>query len=398
VSSTKRHPLDLSPYPWPVFAEDEVSAVRQVLSSGRVNYWTGNEGKEFETLFAEKFGVKYAVAMANGTVTLQGCLRVLGIGYGDEVITTPRTFIATSSSVVLAGAKPIFADVDRDSGNITAETIAKLISPRTKAILPVHLAGWPCEMDPILDLAKAHGLFVIEDCAQSHGALYRGHHTGTFGHVSSWSFCQEKIMTTGGEGGMVGTNDEELWAKLWSLKDHGKSYAAVNGPHEGSGFRWVHESWGSNWRLTEMQSTIGKLQLEKLPEWTALRIRNASILEEALRPLSALRVPVVPSHMAHGYYKLYAYVQPEALRSDWSRDRLLQELREAGVPAIVGSCPEIYRERVFVDAGLSPAERLPVAQELGETSLMFQVHPTLPEHVMHQIGQTIQDCVAAATR
>lgn len=253
-------------------------------------------------------------------------------------------------------------------------------------------------MDAILDLAKAHGLYVIEDCAQSHGALYKGRHTGSFGHVGSWSFCQEKIMTTGGEGGMVGTNDEELWSKLWSLKDHGKSYATVYGPHEGAGFRWVHESWGSNWRLTEMQSAIGRLQLQKLPLWTELRTLNASILEEALRPLSALRVPVVPSHMTHGYYKLYAYVRPESLRSGWSRDRLLQDLRGAGVPAIVGSCPEIYRERVFVEAGLCPNERLPVAAELGETSLMFQVHPTLTAQAMYEIGQVIRDCLAAATR
>jgi len=390
--------VDLKPYPWPVFGEDEIQAATDVLRSGKVNYWTNTVGREFEKEYASYFGVKYAIAMANGTVTLQACLRALGIKEGDEVITTPRTFIGTSSAIVMEGATPIMADVDADSGNITAETIARVITPKTRMIMPVHLAGWPCEMDAIMDLAREKDLFVIEDCAQSHGAMYNGKHAGVFGHVTSWSFCQDKIMTTGGEGGMVGTDDEELWSRMWSVKDHGKSFDTVyNQPHP-PGFRWLHEGWGSNWRMTEMQSAIGRRQLAKLPEWTEARTRHALILEEALRPLSALRVPVVPDHMKHAYYKLYVYVRPEALKSDWSRDRILGEIAKAGVPGLSGSCSEIYLEKAFTDYGLAPEHRLPVARDLGETSIMFMVHPTLSDEAMHQVAAIVSEVVTEATR
>jgi dTDP-4-amino-4,6-dideoxygalactose transaminase len=389
---------DLSPYPWPRFEEDEMAAVAEVLRTGKVNYWTGTVGRDFEKRFAEYFGVRHAIAMANGTVTLQACLRVLGIGPGDEVVTTPRTFIGTTSAIVMEGATPVFADVDRDSGNITAETIASVITPRTKAIIPVHLAGWPCDMEAIMALAEERGLKVIEDCAQSHGARIRGQHTGTFGHISSWSYCQDKIMTTGGEGGMIGTDDEELWARAWAVKDHGKSYDTVyNQPHP-PGFRWLHESWGTNWRLTEMQSAIGLCQLRKLPEWTAARTRNAQILERALRPLSTLRVPLVPDHMDHAYYKLYAYLRAEALKSGWSRDRVLAEFAARGVPGLSGSCSEIYLERAFTDHGMALPERLPVARELGETSVMFLVHPTIPARAMEEVAGVVTDVIRAATR
>lgn len=390
--------VDLKPYPWPVFAPDEVEAASAVLQSGKVNYWTGQVGREFEREFATYFGVRRAIAMTNGTVTLQACLRALGIGVGDEVITTPRTFIGTSSAIVEERARPVMADVDRDSGNITAETIEAVITPRTKAIMPVHLGGWPCDMKAIMALAEQHGLKVIEDCAQSHGAKIDGQHTGVFGHVSSWSYCQDKIMTTGGEGGMVGTNDEELWSKMWSAKDHGKSYDAVYHREHAPGFRWLHEGWGTNWRLTEMQSAIGRKQLEKLPEWTRIRTRNAHLYEAALRPLSAIRMPEVPANMEHAYYKLYAYIRPEALKSDWTRDRILGEIAARGVPGLSGSCSEIYLEKAFTDFGLAPESRLPVAKELGETSLMFLVHPTLTEEVVRAAAGIVADVVTQATR
>jgi dTDP-4-amino-4,6-dideoxygalactose transaminase len=390
--------IDLSPYPWPFFDTDEVEASSSVLRSGKVNYWTGPQGREFEKEFADYFGVRYTVAMSNGTATLEACFRALGLQPGDEVVTTPRTFIGTSSAMVMQGGIPIMADVDRDSGNITAETIARALTPRTKAILPVHLGGWPCEMDDIMSLAEEKGLKVIEDCAQSHGAMYRGQHTGAKGHVSSWSFCQDKIMTTGGEGGMVGTDDEEFWSRMWSLKDHGKSYDAVYRRQHEPGFRWLHEGWGTNWRLTEPQSAIGRRQLVKLPEWTAVRTRNAHILEERLRPLDVLRVPVVPDHMKHAYYKLYAYVRPEALKSDWSRERILHEFEQAGIPALTGSCSEIYLEKAFTESPFAHQGRLPVAKELGETSLMFLVHPTLTEEAMHDMADAIYEVLRHSGR
>jgi len=390
--------LDLAQYPWPQFAPDEVDAAAAVLKSGKVNYWTGTVGRSFEKEFAAYFGVKHAIAMANGTLTLQACLRALGVGRGADVITTPRTFIGTSSAIVEEGARPVMADVDRESGNITVATIQAAMTPQTKAIMPVHLGGWPCDMPAIMEFAKANGLTVIEDCAQSHGAKIDGVHAGAFGHVSSWSFCQDKIMSTGGEGGMVGTQDDELWDRMWSIKDHGKSFDAVYNREHAPGFRWLHESWGTNWRMTEMQSAIGRLQIEKLPEWTRLRTRNAHIIEERLRPLSALRVPEVPSNMEHAYYKLYAYVRPEALKSDWTRDRILGEIAQHGVPGLSGSCSEIYLEKAFTEFGLAPAERLPVAKELGETSLMFLVHPTLAEDAVRSVAEIVAEVVTRATR
>lgn len=380
--------------PWPSFSEEETEAVARVLRSNKVNYWTGQETRSFEREFAQWAGAGYAVAMANGTVALDAVWRVLGIGPDDEVITTPRTFVASASSVAMAGGKPVFADIDRDSQNITPETVAPLINDRTRAILCVHLAGWPCDMEGFRKLADDHGIAVVEDCAQAHGATIGGRSVGTFGDLSAWSFCQDKIISTGGEGGMVTTAQEALWSALWSVKDHGKSYDAVYNREHAPGFRWLHESWGSNWRMTEMQGAIGRIQLRRMGEWHAARKRNAEALADAFRDIPALRVPMPGEGIEHAWYKFHAFIRPEALADGWSRDRILTETVEAGVPCFSGGCPEIYREKVFVDAGMAPPQRLPAAMELGETSLMFLVHPTLTEN---EIARTI-DTVASVMR
>jgi|ERR1035437_4296682 dTDP-4-amino-4,6-dideoxygalactose transaminase len=362
--------------PWPYFAADEIEAVAAVLRSGKVNYWTGEEGHLFEREFANYVGSRHAVCLANGTVALELALWALGIGPGDEVITTSRTFIASASCVVMRGARPVCVDVDRNSQNITADTIRQAITPRTKAIIAVHLAGWPCDMDTILALADEHGLKVIEDCAQAHGATYKGAQVGSLGHIAAFSFCQDKILTTGGEGGMLTTNDEELWSRAWSYKDHGKSYDAVYRRKHPPGFRWLHESFGTNWRLTEMQSALGRVVLRKLPGWVEIRRKHAAQLAECFRSIPALRVTEPPPGVGHSYYKYYVFVRPERLLAGWTRDRIMSEITAAGVPCFSGSCSEIYREKAFPPE-MRPAEYLPVAQELGETSLMFQVHPTL---------------------
>lgn len=369
---------------WPFFDRDEVDVVNRVLGSGKVSYWTGEEGKLFEKEFAEYHCCNHAVAIANGTVALELALFALGIGAGDEVIVTPRTFIASASCCVMRGATPMLADVEPVSQNVNAASIEALISPRTKAIICVHLAGWPCDMESILKLARKHNLKIIEDCAQAHGARYRGEPVGSFGDVAAFSFCQDKIMTTGGEGGMLITNSKELWEKAWSYKDHGKSYDAVYNKDHPPGFRWVHESFGTNWRLTEMQSAIGRVQLRKLDEWVGKRRKFAGILNERFSQIRALRVTIPPDYISHAYYKYYAFIRPEHLNKDWSRDRVMGEINEAGIPCVSGSCSEIYLEKAFKDMGLGPKERLPIARQLGETSLMFMVHPTLSE-------QNIQD-------
>ena len=367
---------------WPSFTKAEADKVSKVLLSNKVNYWTGTEGRAFEKEFAEFADSEYAIAVANGTVALDLALYALGIGEGDEVVVTPRTFIASISSIVNAGAIPVFADVDLDSQNISPETVRKVLSPKTKAIVCVHLAGWPCDMDGFMTLADEEGLKVIEDCAQAHGAKYKGRPVGSIGHAGAWSFCQDKIMTTGGEGGMVTTNDKDFWQRMWSYKDHGKSYDAVYLKAHPPGFRWVHESFGTNWRLTEMQSAIGRIQLQRMSEWSRRRSENAAAISEVCNQYDFLRVPNLPSDISHAFYKFYAFVVPENLPSGWSRDRIIEALSDSGVPCMQGSCSEVYLEKAFDGHPSKPAERLPVARFLGDTSLMFMVHPTIePGHL-----------------
>jgi dTDP-4-amino-4,6-dideoxygalactose transaminase len=367
--------------PWPFFAEDEIEAAAAVLRSGKVNYWTGGEGRAFEQEFAPIAGCRYAIALANGTVALELALRALGIGPGDEVVTTPRTFVASASTIVAAGARPLFAEVDLDSGNITAETIRRVITPRTRAVLVVHLGGWPCEMDEILALARERNLFLIEDCAQAHGALYKGRPAGSFGDIAAFSFCQDKIVTTAGEGGMVTTNREDLWRWMWAYKDHGKSYKAAFETTHAPGFRWLHESFGTNWRLSEVQSAVGRAALRKLPRWLDTRRRHAAYLAERLSVHAALRIPLPPAHVEDAFYRFYAYVRPELLADGWTRDRIAQIVASHGIPCGQGSCGEVYLEKAFPPE-LRPPGSLPNARRLGQDSLAFLVHPTLePQHL-----------------
>ena len=384
--------------PWPYFDHHQINSAVGVLASGHVNAWTGSETIEFEREFANWSRCTHAIALANGSLALSSAYLAVGLGPGDEIITTPRTFIATSSSAVLLGAKPVFADVDVDSGVITAATIERHISPRTKAISVVHLGGWPADMPSICDLARAHRIAVIEDCAQAHGALINGQPVGSFGDVAAWSFCQDKIITTAGEGGMVSTSNSDLWDRIWSFKDHGKTHKSVFRKEHPPGFRWVHDRFGSNFRLTELQSAIGRTQLHRLPEWSAIRARNALLLADLLGDLSAVRVPLPSAHLTHAWYKFHAFVQPNALADGWSRDRILSEILALGYPAFSGSCSEIYLEKCFQDAGLAPTERLPVAQKLGETSLMFLVHPTITTEQMSGYAQAVRSVLQKACR
>ncbi len=397
--------------PWPSFTREEADAVQRVVMSNKVNYWTGKETSEFEKEFAAWCGVPYAVALANGTLALDVALKAVGIGPGDEVVVTPRTFIASISCVINAGAVPVFAEVEPDSGNVSARTIAGVMSPRTKAVVCVHLAGWPCDMDPIMKLADAHGLKVIEDCAQAHGARYKGRSVGSIGHVGAWSFCQDKIMTTGGEGGMVTTNEEGLWRTMWSFKDHGKSYEAVFERQHPPGFRWVHESFGTNWRMLEMQAVIGRIQLKRMKSWTDARAQNANSILNICRKFRALHVPSFKcgscegscsysgsnQGCAHANYKCYVYVRPEKLNIGWSRDRIIEAVNTHGVPCYQGSCSEVYLEKAFDNTGWRPNERLPIAKELGETSIMFLVHPTLTQVEIQKTCDVIEQVMTRAS-
>ena len=379
--------------PWPSFTQIEADAVSKVLLSNQVNYWTGQECREFEKEFAQFAQTKYAVALANGTVALDVALKALNIGAGDDVIVTSRTFLASASSIVTAGANPIFADVELDSQNISRQTIEAVLTPNTKAIICVHLAGWMCDMDPIMQLARDKGLYVIEDCAQAHGAKYKGQAAGSIGHIAAWSFCQDKIITTGGEGGMVTTNDEALWKKMWSYKDHGKSFDSIYNKQHPPGFRWLHDSFGTNWRMMEMQAVIGRIQLAQMPMWTQKRTENAQAILNAFENSPYFRVDRPSNDYVHAYYKCYVQVNTEQLPEGWSRDRIMQEVNALNVPCFSGSCSEVYLEHAFDGTSWRPEQRLPHAKSLGESSLMFLVHPTLSKDSIDKTVASIQQVI-----
>jgi dTDP-4-amino-4,6-dideoxygalactose transaminase len=381
---------------WPVFDDEQIAVAAAVLRSGKVNYWTGDEGRAFEAEFAEAVGCRYGIALANGTVALELALRGFDIGAGDEVVVTPRSFMASASCVVACGARPVFADVDPDSQNITAESVRAVLSPRTRAVIAVHLAGWPCDMEPLAALCRERGLKLIEDCAQAHGATYRGRPVGSLGDVAAFSFCQDKIMTTAGEGGMLVTNDAGLWSRAWSYKDHGKSFEAVYERAHPPGFRWLHESFGTNWRMTELQAAIGRVQLRRLPAWLERRQRNAAILTQRLGALPALRVTRPPNHAGHAWHKYYVFVRPERLAEGWDRNRLLAAITARGVACFTGSCSEIYLEKAFAGTGMAPAARLPVARTLGEMSLMFLIDPTHDDADMQRTADAVEAACAEA--
>ncbi len=383
---------------WPNYEDDEIQAVKNVLQSGRVNYWTGSHGKTFEEKFAEYFGVKYAIALSNGSVAIELALEALGIGVGDEVVVTSRTFVASVSSICIKGATPVFADVDRDSQNITADTIRACLTSKTRAVLVVHLAGWPCEMEAISKLAKEHNLKVIEDCAQAHGAKYNNKYIGSYGDIGTFSFCQDKIMSTGGEGGMLVTNDYDIWNLAWSYKDHGKSFEAISNIHDKTKFNWVHNSIGTNMRMTEMQAAIGILQLSKLQMWVDKRNKYAKIFNKCFSSIDALRVAVPNEKVMHAYYKYYVFLRPELLNKSWTRDKILLAINAEGVPCFAGSCSEVYKEKSFVGLGLAPPKDLVVAKELGETALMFNIHPTHVENDIDRMCRAVVKVLECATK
>ena len=385
--------LNTSFEPWPSFTQEEADAVSRTILSNKVNYWTGTECREFEKEFAAYTQTKYAVALMNGTVALDVALKALNIGAGDDVIVTSRTFLASASAIVTAGANPIFADVELDSQNISRRTIETVLTPNTKAIICVHLAGWMCDMDPIMALAKEKGLYVIEDCAQAHGAMYKGKPAGSIGHVGAWSFCQDKIMTTGGEGGMVTTNDESLWKKMWSYKDHGKDFDSVYNKQHSPGFRWLHDSFGTNWRMLEVQAVIGRIQLKRMADWTAQRNKNMQFIFDSFGDTPFFTVHKPSEDYVHAAYKCYVQVNLQALPEGWTRDRIMQVINDQQVPCYSGSCSEVYLEKAFDNTPWRPKVRLKNAVDLGETSLMFLVHPTLSENNLERCRQAIKHVI-----
>ena len=384
--------------PWPFYDADEIEAASQTLSSGKVNYWTGELGRRFEVAYAKSVGKQYGIALSNGTVALELALRVLGVRAGDEVIVASRSYVASASCALLLGATPVFADVDNDSGNISAETIRPLITKKTKAIIPVHVAGWPCNMPAIMELANVHNLKVIEDCAQAHGACVAGKPVGAWGHAAIFSFCQDKIISTGGEGGMLLLDDEQAYKKAWAYKDIGRSYDAVHKHQYSEGFRWLTESTGSNFRMTEFQAAIGLKQLEKLPGWVKQRNSNAEEIIQVLKQFDFIDMSTIQQvdGIYHAYYRLYAKVSKNAaingLAGEKLRNLIINQLVTAGVPCFFGSCAEIYREKLFAE--FAPNQRLPNAVSFSDYAFCFLVHHTITGKQMQLMKNSIKQVLS----
>ena len=385
--------------PWPYYEADEIESASQTLSSGKVNYWTGELGRQFEVAYAKSVGKQYGIALSNGTVALELALRALGIKAGDEVIVASRSYVASASCVLLVGATPVFADLDINSGNISVETIAPLINKKTKAIIPVHVGGWPCDMPAIMMLANQYNLLVIEDCAQAHGAYISGKPVGAWGHAAIFSFCQDKIISTGGEGGMLLLDDEQTYKKAWAYKDIGRSYDAVYHQEHAEGFRWLTESTGSNFRMTEFQAAIGLKQLDKLPSWVAQRNKNAIAIADILRHYDFIDVPTFEASgdNINAYYRLYAKVKKNAVvdgKSDETlRDFMINQLVVAGVPCFSGSCAEIYREKLFTN--LAPNKRLENAALFSDNAFCFLVHHTITNQQLSLMSQNIKQLLSS---
>lgn len=382
---------------WPIYDDEQIADVVDVLRSGQVNAWTGHYVTDFQEAYASYLGTAYAIALANGTVALDLALYALSLEPGDEVIVTPRSFVASASCVPFSGGVPVFAEVDADSQNLTAETIAAKITARTKGVIVVHLAGWPCDMPAIMRLARERGLWVIEDCAQAHGAEIDGQPVGSFGDIAAFSFCQDKILTTGGEGGLIAMNDRSLWLRAWSRKDHGKSYDGMFKSTHPPGFRWVHEQIGTNWRMTSIQAVLGTRQLDRLAGWNAIRSRNAEVLAEAVRGSDIFRTPMPRAGVKHAWYRFYTFVRPDRLAPGYSRNRIVDELTARGVPSFVGSCAEIYLEKSFGDRGFAPPDRMPVARMLGDTSIAILVDPTIDEQRIRNHATVLRDIALSAS-
>lgn len=387
--------------PWPYFPEDVIQTASETLRSGKVNQWTGKEVFSFGDEFATIHGRRYGISLSNGTVALELALRALGIGPDDEVITTARTFFASASAIVAVGATPILADVAKESGNLTVQTIEAAITSRTRAVIPVHVGGWPCDMKGITALARMHNLFVLEDCAQALGAEVQGRPVGAWGDIGVFSFCQDKHITTGGEGGCLICDDEEIWERAWSYKDHGKSFMKCFSTAHPPGFRWLHDSWGSNYRMTEMQAAMGRRLMSRWASpWLLTRRKIGQSLEAHLSKLPALEVPIPPVDTLHSYYRLYVKVKEQALASGWSRDRIMNAISAEGVPCLSGSCCEVYREKAFstlpLPSSVRSHARLPGCAALAETSLSFLVHPTIADKDLNDIKSATEKVLTAA--
>ena len=405
--------------PWPRFDENAIKAVEQVLRSGKVNYWTGPKGMEFEKKFAAWQGSRFAISTSSGTSALHVALTALGIGPGDEVIVPSYTFIASSFSIVQAGAIPRFADVNLDDHCISIASAEKLVSKRTKAIMPVHLYGNVCDMDPIMAFAKKHKLFVVEDNAEAFGGSYKGRKTGTLGHVAACSFCQNKTFTTGGEGGMVTTDDEDLAWNARSFRDHG--YDVKERLHLlelEQKLPYIHNMVGWNYRMTEMQSAIGLAELERMDTWNMPnRRRNAHIIMDVVQDLPQIKyLPVDTKDRQNGWYVMAFSLSVESMNCDIGK--FVAAAGAEGAPCWKVFWPQCHTEKAYTQhhafgrsgfpfkskeytdprsADYSKVEVPNAIWHQGHTFTCF-AFPTFTEDDCRQIGAALRKVIGAYAR
>jgi len=372
--------------PWPRFDENAIKAVEQVLRSGKVNYWTGPKGMEFEKKFAAWQGSRFAISTSSGTSALHVALSALGIGPGDEVIVPSYTFIASSFSIVQAGAIPRFADVNLDDHCISVASAEKLVNERTRAIMPVHLYGNVCDMDPIVAFAKKHDLFVNEDNAEAFGGVYKGKKTGTLGHIAACSFCQNKTFTTGGEGGMVTTDDEDLAWNARSFRDHG--YDVKERLHLlelEQKLPYIHNMVGWNYRMTEMQSAIGLTELERMDTWNMPnRRRNAHIIIDAVKDLPQIKyLPVDTPERQNGWYVMAFSLDIESMRCDITE--FVAAAGAEGAPCWRVFWPQCHTEKAYTQHNAFGRSGFPFkSKEYTDPRSADYRHVEVPNAIWHQ--------------
>lgn len=369
-------------YPkWPTYSSSEIKKVKEILNSGKVNYWTGDNCNNFENKFAKHFNKKFGISVATGSIALDLAIKSLNLKKNDQVLVTPRSYIASASCVISQNLMPIFVDIDLNSQNILYEDLKKKITRNTKAIILVHLAGYPCDMDKIVKICKKYKIKIIEDCSQAHGAKYNSKFVGSFGDIAIWSFCNDKIMSTGGEGGMLLTNNYQYYKKIFALKDCGKNIDKIKKNTFKPKFQWIHDSIGNNFRMTEMQAAIGIIQLRNLNKWVKKRNSFSLKINKVLSKFSYIRTTKIPSNIFHSFYRCYFFLNKKIIKNKFTREALIKTLKKYNIDCNVGSCPEIYLEGAFKK--IKNVKRLKNAKILGETSVALFVN-----HNFNKIHET----------
>ncbi len=362
---------------WPIVSNQEIKLVNNVLKSNKLNYWTGENCKKFEEEFSKLIKTKYSISLANGSVGLDIAIKSLNLKKNSEVIVTPRSYISSVTSVINQGLTPVFADIDLNSQNIEYETIIKKITKNTKAILVVHLGGMPANMTKIISFAKKNKIKIIEDCSQAHGAKINNKYVGTFGDISIWSFCNDKILNTLGEGGIIATKSFMIYKKLWALKDCGKNFSKFKKFKKKNKFKWVHDFEGTNLRMTEVQAAIGRYQLKKLTTWVNMRNYISKKIISICKNFKSIRTQIVPSKFLNSYYRCYIFLDYKHIKKGWTREKILQYLNTNGIYCDVGSCPEIYKEKFLSKQKHINLKSLKNANLIGKSSIAFKVFPNI---------------------